>query len=75
MGIATRSTMQDLLLSILALVTTLLVVLVLVFLGWYLVWKFFLLRFKFIQELFLSTPQSSGSVDSGRQRKRTVRKD
>ena len=78
--------MRELLASVLAVLATLLVVLVLVAFGWYLVWKFFLLRFKFVQELFLSSSSSSpasSSTDSGasdvnttpRGRKRAVRKD
>ena len=76
--------MRELLASVLAVLSTLLVVLVLVAFGWYLVWKFFLLRFKFVQELFLSSSNPStdssgtdGSASHGtpRGRKRPVRKD
>ena len=78
--------MREFLASVLAVLSTLLVVLVLVAFGWYLVWKFFLLRFKFVQELFLSSPSTSSSSSSSdvgtsdpnmtpRGRKRPVRKD
>jgi len=78
--------MRELLASVLAVLSTLLVVLVLVAFGWYLVWKFFLLRFKFVQELFLSSSSPTTTNDSGgsdsavshgtpRGRKRPVRKD
>lgn len=78
--------MRELLASVLAVLSTLLVVLVLVAFGWYLVWKFFLLRFKFVQELFGSssaskpestetTDPSTASNDTPRGRKRVVRKD
>jgi len=80
--------MRELLASVLAVLSTLLVVLVLVAFGWYLVWKFFLLRFKFVQELFLSSSSTSSSTTSSstdataaepnmtpRGRKRPVRKD
>ncbi|CAH1269094.1 SMIM13 [Branchiostoma lanceolatum] len=42
---------QDLLLTLLSLLASVIVVLLIVVTGWFLVWKLFLSRFKFVQEL------------------------
>jgi len=41
----------DLLLALFGLVASIFIVLTIVGVGWYLVWKFFLSRFKFVREL------------------------
>ncbi|OTF78548.1 hypothetical protein BLA29_001926 [Euroglyphus maynei] len=44
--------MTDLILSFVIFVGSILFVILLIFLGWYCVWKFFLCRFRLVRELF-----------------------
>lgn len=60
----------DILLVILGLVASVIIVLSIVGIGWFLVWKFFLSRFKFVRELLgtVSEPNSeapnAGAISS-----------
>lgn len=47
------------------------------FLGWYLVWKFFLSRFRFVRELLGGMSESSpvNDLKNGRSRMKRIRKE
>ncbi|KAH7642187.1 uncharacterized protein LOC124491586 [Dermatophagoides farinae] len=56
--------MTDLILSFVIFVGSILFVILLIFLGWYCVWKFFLCRFRLVRELFRLNEQRQQSPDN-----------
>ncbi|KAF7407614.1 hypothetical protein HZH66_002151 [Vespula vulgaris] len=62
--------MQEILLAAFSVISSLLIVFGLVLLGWYLVWKFFLSRFRFVRELLggMSESSSVNDLKNGRSR-------
>nr|XP_027203832.1 small integral membrane protein 13-like [Dermatophagoides pteronyssinus] len=63
--------MTDLILSFMIFVGSILFVILLIFLGWYCVWKFFLCRFRLVRELFrLNEQQQHQSPNSSNSRLR-----
>ncbi|KAF7413915.1 hypothetical protein HZH68_002404 [Vespula germanica] len=73
----TNSIMQEILLAAFSVISSLLIVFGLVLLGWYLVWKFFLSRFRFVRELLggMSESSSVNDLKNGRSRIKKVRRD
>ncbi|KAK0167980.1 hypothetical protein PV327_001826 [Microctonus hyperodae] len=70
--------MHEIVLAAFSIISSLLIVFVLVLLGWYLVWKFFLSRFRFVRELLGGMSESSSSVHdlkNGRSRIKKLRRD
>ncbi|XP_011304180.1 small integral membrane protein 13 [Fopius arisanus] len=69
--------MQEIALAAFSVISSLIIVFVLVLLGWYLVWKFFLSRFRFVRELLGGMSESSSVHDlkNGRSRIKKLRKD
>ncbi|KAK7791467.1 hypothetical protein R5R35_002388 [Gryllus longicercus] len=69
--------MMELLLAVISIITSVLLVLGLVFLGWYLVWKLFLSRFRFVRELLgaMSESASVNDLKNGRSRMKKTRRD
>ncbi|XP_017791022.1 PREDICTED: small integral membrane protein 13 [Habropoda laboriosa] len=68
--------MQEIILAAFVL-SSLLIVCGLVLLGWYLVWKFFLSRFRFVRELLggMSESSSVNDLKNGRSRMKKIRRD
>ncbi|CAK9796805.1 Small integral membrane protein 13 [Anthophora quadrimaculata] len=68
--------MQEIVLAAFVL-SSLLIVFGLVLLGWYLVWKFFLSRFRFVRELLggMSESSSVNDLKNGRSRMKKIRRD
>ncbi|XP_076334289.1 uncharacterized protein LOC143238181 [Tachypleus tridentatus] len=50
--------MKEVILAILSIITSIALVLLLVCLGWYVVWKLFLSRFKLVQEILLASKEA-----------------
>lgn len=69
--------MREIALAAFSVLSSLLIVISLVLLGWYLVWKFFLSRFRFVRELLggMSESSSVNDLKNGRSRIRKVRRD
>lgn len=69
--------MRELVLAAFSFASSLLIVIGLVLLGWYLVWKFFLSRFKFVRELLGGMNESSpvNDLKNGRSRVKKIRRD
>uniref|UniRef100_A0A2R5LF10 Putative secreted protein n=1 Tax=Ornithodoros turicata TaxID=34597 RepID=A0A2R5LF10_9ACAR len=67
--------MLDILLGMLSLVISLLLLLVLVGVGWYIVWKLFLSRFKFVRELLIANNGATDVQATPRSRSRRARVD
>jgi len=69
--------LTDVFLAIVGLVASVFIVLSIVGIGWFLVWKFFLSRFKFVRELLgtvTSDPKQSDSSGETNQMKTRTRK-
>lgn len=71
------SSMKELFLAIVSIISALLLVLILVGLGWYLVWRFFLSRFRFVRELLGGMTESTSVNDlkNGRLRIKKTRRE
>ncbi|KAF7995488.1 hypothetical protein HCN44_006595 [Aphidius gifuensis] len=69
--------MQEIALAAFSFVSSLVIVIVLVLLGWFLVWKFFLSRFRFVRELLggMSESSSVNDLKNGRSKIKKIRKD
>lgn len=69
--------MREIVLAAFSFLSSLLIVIGLVLLGWYLVWKFFLSRFKFVRELLGGMNESSpvNDLKNGRSRVKKIRRD
>ncbi|XP_017757118.1 PREDICTED: small integral membrane protein 13 [Eufriesea mexicana] len=69
--------MQEIVLAAFSVISSLLIVFGLVLLGWYLVWKFFLSRFRFVRELLGGMSESSpvNDLKNGRSRMKKIRRD
>lgn len=69
--------MQEIVLAAFSVISSLLIVFGLVLLGWYLVWKFFLSRFRFVRELMggISESSSVNDLKNGRSRIKKIRRD
>ncbi|XP_014485366.1 PREDICTED: small integral membrane protein 13 [Dinoponera quadriceps] len=69
--------MREILLAVFSVVSSLLIVFSLVSLGWFLVWKFFLSRFRFVRELLGGMGESSSVTDlkNGRSRIKKIRRE
>ncbi|KAK9694668.1 protein of unknown function (DUF4750) [Popillia japonica] len=69
--------MKDILLAVFSVISSFFLVLFLVAFGWYIVWKLFLSRFKFIRELIGGMSENSTVADlkSGRNRAKKARRD
>lgn len=69
---------MEILLAVASILTSLVLIVGLVALGWYLVWKLFLSRFRFVRELLGGMQESSGQqqkVEQIKPRPRRSRKD
>jgi len=68
--------LTDVLLAIVGLLASIFIVLSIVGIGWFLVWKFFLSRFKFVRELLgtVSSDQKQDSIAELSQTKTRTRK-
>lgn len=71
------SSMKELFLAIISIISSLLLVLILVGLGWYLVWRLFLSRFRFVRELLGGMTESTSVNDlkNGRLRIKKTRRE
>lgn len=69
--------MREIFLAAFSVVSSLVIVFCLVLLGWYLVWKFFLSRFRFVRELLGGMGESSSVTDlkNGRSRIKKIRRE
>ncbi|KAK3908133.1 Small integral membrane protein 13 [Frankliniella fusca] len=69
--------MKEILLAVFSLFSSLVLVLALVALGWFLVWKFFLSRFRFVRELLGNRSESStvAELKTGRFRAKKSRRE
>jgi len=70
--------MKDVLLAITSIASSLFIVLFVIVLGWYIVWKLFLSRFRFVQELLGSLNGNASDkpeTRDGRSRNKRTRRD
>lgn len=69
--------MKEILLAVFSLFSSLTLVLALVALGWFLVWKFFLSRFRFVRDLLGSRSESRtvAELKTGRSRAKKSRRE
>ncbi|KAG8229216.1 hypothetical protein J437_LFUL008852 [Ladona fulva] len=69
--------MKEFILAAFSFISSLLLVVLLVCIGWYLVWTFFLSRFRFVRELLGGTSESAlvNDLKTGRSRLKKTRRD
>ena len=71
-------TMKEILLVVLSVIISFLIVIFIICVGWYIVWKLFLSRFKFVHELIGTMNSSSPAAEdikAGRAKARRLRRD
>ncbi|KAK2181323.1 hypothetical protein NP493_403g02042 [Ridgeia piscesae] len=67
--------MKELVLSVFSVIASLLFVIIFILIGWYIVWKVFISRFKFVQELIGMTTEQTSTEEMPKVRSKKARFD